>query len=159
MTESNLFDLRLLLFFVLLFTSVGCGGSEFEFAPVAGIVTLDGEPLPNAKVRFEPMSTEETSVVGPGSFGTTDSEGRYELISVKNDQGAVVGPHVVRIGTLKTRLNPNDLDKVETLAKEVVPRIYNTSTQLTMYVTEEGTSEANFALTAEPSKSANNRRR
>ncbi len=89
---------------------------------------------------------------GPGSMGVTDSEGRYELETIKRDKGAVVGTHIVRIGTRQTRLDPNNLDRLEVLAKEVVPMQYNTNTQLTFEVPSGGTSEANFDLSGKGRK-------
>ena len=55
----------------------GCGetacGIAGIVATVTGTVTLDGQPLAAAMVRFQPASG------GAPSAGTTDSSGRYEL--------------------------------------------------------------------------------
>ena len=50
---------------------VGCG-SEFDLAPVSGIVPLNGTPVVGARVVFEPSRTgEEALLAGPGSYGVT----------------------------------------------------------------------------------------
>lgn len=69
----------------------GCGGSGPKIAPVQGRITLDGRPLANADIRFQPDGPERPSI------GRTDSEGRYELMFKRGQPGAVVGQHTVRI--------------------------------------------------------------
>lgn len=69
----------------------GCGGgSELDVGEVTGVVTLDGKPLPNAVVTFVPKAG------GPSGVGTTDAEGKYQLLTVE-EAGAVVGEHLVSI--------------------------------------------------------------
>ncbi len=69
----------------------GCGKGGQQVAPVHGIVTLDGRPLFNADVRFQPEDSPRPSV------GRTDKEGRYELMYKRGEPGAVVGKHTVEI--------------------------------------------------------------
>src|SRR5690348_5741145 len=68
----------------------GCGGSEFEFGDVTGVVKLDGKPLPNAVVTFTPKGG------GPSGVGKTDAEGQYQLYTA-TEPGAIVGEHTVSI--------------------------------------------------------------
>ena len=139
--------LRPLAFTAVAFAMVaGCNRSPYELAPVSGVVTLDGRPLAAARVRFEPRASGDSMDAGPGSMGVTDSEGRYKLTTMKGNDGAVVGTHIVRIGTRRTRLDPDNLDRLQVLADETVPMKYNTNTQLTVDVPSGGTSEANFDL-------------
>ncbi len=51
-----------------------------------------------------------------------------------------------------TRLDPNNLDRLEVLAKEVVPMQFNTNTRLTFDVPSGGTTEANFDLSGKGRK-------
>jgi hypothetical protein len=74
-----------------LFLIAGCGKSGPQIAPVHGRVTLAGQPLASADIRFQPDGPERPSV------GSTDSDGRYELIFKRGQPGAVVGQHTVRI--------------------------------------------------------------
>jgi hypothetical protein len=62
-----------LTFATTLFAIIGCGG--VKYVPVSGVVTLDGKPLANAMVLFQPIGDQG----GVGSTAKTDSEGRYKL--------------------------------------------------------------------------------
>lgn len=76
---------------------VGCGGPGIETVPVSGVVTLDGQPVPNVLVTFQPVARGAAeSSSSPGSNGTTDSEGRYEL-KTPDGSGAIVGEHIVTL--------------------------------------------------------------
>ncbi len=134
----------LLLFFAI----GGCGGHDYPIAPVEGTVTLDGEPLANASVGFEPVRKEKGTTAGFGSYGQTDAQGRYRLESVHGDDGAVVGKHRVSISTMRAEEGPNG--EIKIVAPERVPERYQSGDALTFVVPEEGTDEADFALTTEP---------
>ena len=87
---------RLAFAFGILFF-VGCGsGPNPEILPVSGVVTIDGKPLPNAEVRFVPM-TEDLD----GNFiasGITGKKGEFSLrLPGKEDVGCVVGLSKVTI--------------------------------------------------------------
>jgi hypothetical protein len=69
----------------------GCGSGEQEIAPVHGRVTLDGKPLHNADVQFQPDNSMRPS------SGRTDADGRYDLMYKRGQPGALVGAHTVRI--------------------------------------------------------------
>jgi hypothetical protein len=73
----------------------GCGGSGVRSFPVSGTVTLDGAPLANALVSFQPISKELNT--GPGSTGKTNDRGEYTLEVAGGGHGAVEGPHKVMI--------------------------------------------------------------
>jgi hypothetical protein len=70
---------------------VGCGPSNPQIAPVHGAVTLDGEPVHEARLVFQPESA------GSPSYGFTDEKGRYELGYKRGVSGALVGWHTVSI--------------------------------------------------------------
>lgn len=76
----------------------GCGGGP-KTASVSGVVTLDGQPYPNAVVSFQPQGGDTSDGAGVGSTGLTDENGRYTLSTVDGKGGAVVGKHKVRIQT------------------------------------------------------------
>ncbi|MGE0759345.1 MAG: hypothetical protein AB7O38_20165 [Pirellulaceae bacterium] len=62
---------------------------------VEGYVTLDGEPLADVRVIFEPKS-QGTRHSNVGSYGVTDAQGRFRLCMSDDDSpGAVVGLHSV----------------------------------------------------------------
>jgi len=62
--------------------------------PASGVVTLDGKPLGHVLVRFSPA--ERGLSAAWISEGTTDNEGRYELVSPMGP-GAVTGTHRVTV--------------------------------------------------------------
>jgi hypothetical protein len=70
---------------------------------VTGKVTMDGQPLAGANVRFVPTDPiyGETSNGKPKaasvSIGVTDDSGRYKLLYVTDVSGAFVGQHRVEI--------------------------------------------------------------
>jgi hypothetical protein len=125
-------------------SSTGCDNSEFPLAPVSGIVTLDGRPLPDAHVGFEPTPKPGTNVAGPGSYATTDADGRFQLLSLDKRPGAVTGVNRVSIRTFKAERGPDGEMKV--LSQEVLPNRYTSGSELTFEVPENGTDQANFEL-------------
>ena len=69
---------------------VGCS-EPASTATVSGVVTLDGKPLEFIHVEFWPEN-------GQRSFGKTDSEGRFELLTDdRSAKGAVPGTHKVSL--------------------------------------------------------------
>jgi hypothetical protein len=79
----------------------GCGMGE-RYVPVSGLVTLNGEPLGDAKLMFEPIGGDDGNGAGKPSYGRTDLNGRYSLeCPIAKKTGAAVGEHRVRIVTLK----------------------------------------------------------
>ncbi len=128
----------------------GCGGSDFEIVPVSGIVTLDGEPVPDAQLTFQPIADpdSEKTEAGSGSYGTTDENGRYTLKTVVPDgPGAVVGRHNVMISTAQMRSQNDDAGW---LTKDIIPAHYRDG-QATLWIDISGpTDQANFELTSKP---------
>lgn len=136
------FCVNLLLLTLLGLT--GCGGSRFPTAPVSGNVTLDGKPLTNATVSFEPIAKRDDGVAGEISFGKLDGNGRFTLKTTSGESGAVVGNHRVRINTVREK-SKVDTDEVQPY-KEVIPSRYNVETKLQFEVPADGTDVANFEL-------------
>jgi hypothetical protein len=125
----------------------GCRGDSPQTASVSGRVTLNGRPLPNAAVMFQPIAGRDEINPGPGSVGTTDANGRYSLRVVgKNWKGAVVGKHRVRISLMEKEVSSDDSPKPPGFLQEK----YYRKSQLQYDVPDEGTSDANFDLTSGP---------
>src|SRR5262245_22308276 len=91
----------------LLVLALGCGGGQL--APVSGRVTLNGQPLADAWLDFQPLTSSSDPNPGAGSVGQTDKDGRYTLHVVDGRSGAVVGKHRVSI-TLKAPGGDADAD-------------------------------------------------
>ncbi|MHC2069228.1 DUF4198 domain-containing protein [Bremerella sp. T1] len=121
----------------------GCFGSD-KVVPVSGVVTLDGEPLSGAVVGFEPIAVEGQLEAGYGSYAKTDEDGRYQLLSLKKEDGALVGRHRVSVSTVVGREGPNG--EILGLTKERVPSRYNNDTELVIEVPPGGTDQANLEL-------------
>lgn len=132
-----------------LMLNVGCGG-EFQLANVSGVVKLDGEPLQNATVYFQPQRHNGAVLVGPPSVGVTDSEGRFTLNTTSGSSGAVVGTHVISVSTFESRMvDPLRSDRVEVVSKERVPRRYRAPSELSFTVPRGGAEDAVFDLSSD----------
>ena len=121
--------------------AVGCGGGSGdrpETGPVAGKVTLDGQPLADATVTFSPDS-------GRPSSGVTNANGEYELDYTVDVKGAKVGSHKVSISTFKAGDAEGEGSESQAVPEKVPPQ-YNRETTLTFEVKPEGHTDANFDL-------------
>jgi hypothetical protein len=131
---------------LLLFALGGCGTKGL--APVSGTVTLDGQPLPDASVNFQPLDSTKS---GLGSSGKTDASGRYSLRVVMDDKtGAVIGKHRVSISTV-TEEDPSydpPPGRFKRPLRDRLPARYNAKSQLEFEVTRGGTDKADFSLTS-----------
>ena len=126
------FDIRHLIVVGCLTLLAGCGPSGPELGTVKGKVTLDGAPVPEAKVEFQPEDK------GSASYGTTDKQGKYTLFYAAGRPGAMVGKHVVRIETYRQMPSGRDVP-------ERLPAWCHSETKLTREVTS-GANEINFEI-------------
>jgi len=110
----------------------GCGES-FKLAQVIGTVTVDGAPVPNLQVLFEPQDKSQ-----PSSLGFTKPDGTYQLKCSSGEDGAAVGQHTVRVTTVEVDDSAG--------APLTIPAKYNTSSQLTHEV-KAGTNTIDLKLT------------
>ena len=135
--------------------AAGCGGGP-AFAPVAGVVKLDGKPKAGLIVTFQPIGTAENPDPGRGSYGQTDEQGRFTLVSDDGKDGAVVGRHLVRIITPWDEASggfdpeigtpdgdPNAVTKIEV---DPIPPEWNAESDKEFEVAASGPNEANFEI-------------
>lgn len=101
----------------------GCSRGP-ELAEVEGVVLLDGVPLENAVLEFQPQ--EQSSGSRP-SIGETGPGGRYKLRYSRERTGAIIGRHKVLI----TTYSPSGDGKF----KERIPTIYNSNSTLVREIT------------------------
>jgi hypothetical protein len=134
--SSTLGWFALLLGAVLL----GCGGGRSDLGRVSGMVTLDGQPLPNATVVFQP------DAAGPASYGLTDSRGLYTMMYDHSTRGAVIGTHTVRITTFQE--GDPEADPPIPAAPETLPAKYNRTSELREEI-QAGNNEIDFALVSQ----------
>lgn len=113
----------------LLLLITGCSQSDLpKLAPVTGLVTLDGEPYPNARVVFTPAQ-------GRPAEGVTDTSGKYQLQYMAGVKGVTPGHHTVTITTLyQAPENPDS----EPPFVEPLPDKYHARTTLSADVAPEG---------------------
>jgi len=126
------------LFAFVFLVVAGCGDSKF--GQVSGTVTLDGQPLANATVEFQPKN-------GSPSYGETDQKGRFQLLYSPKKAGASVGEHTVRISTYRIVA---DAANSVTLP-EKVPPVYNSDSQETREV-KPGRQTMNFDIRTDGKK-------
>ena len=122
-----------LIVLLLLGATVGCSRGGPQVAPVHGHVTLDGRPLANADITFQPDSTQRASI------GRSNAEGRYELAYKRGQPGAIVGEHTVRIEVSSELVkNPPPIPARYAAASELHPEV------------KRGDNELNFDLKSDP---------
>jgi hypothetical protein len=113
----------------------GCGKRGPTIAPVSGQVLLDGKPVEGAAVGFIPKAG------GPMADGTTDAEGRFQLLTM-NRPGATVGKHAVTVTKVKhSGINPDGSIAPGGVATTwLVPQKYSkpTTSNLTAVVEQDG---------------------
>lgn len=101
----------LLLVVLFCLPTLGCY-SRPRRVPVAGIVTLDGEPLTMGDVRFVPGDAR-------AAHGTIGPDGRFRLTTFEEGDGCVVGSHTVEVIARQT-LSP-------TAIRHLVPPQYGSA--------------------------------
>lgn len=124
---------------VLAILLVGCGKPGTDLSTVSGRVTLDGEPLAGARVRFQPEAAG-----GSPSYGSTDQEGRYELSFKRGQKGALIGWHTVRV---EASVEPAEAEGKAASRPRQLPARYNDRSELREEVKADEDNEIDFALT------------
>lgn len=77
---------------------VGCG--DAAMAPVTGVVTMDGKPVADAIVVFQPQPADgEPYASTTRAMARTDAGGVYQLSTIDRHDGAAVGTHKVSIAS------------------------------------------------------------
>lgn len=116
----------------ILLVCIGCSAEEGpHLAPVEGLVILNGEPLAEALVEFQPTGSE-----GSPSYASTDSTGHYELVYSMDRKGAMVGEHTVMISTY----NKNER------MKEKVPPEYHRESEIKRQVVAGESNQHDFNI-------------
>lgn len=123
--------------FLLVALAGGCAGrgDAPETAEVTGTVTLDGAPLEEASIIFQPED-------GRPSYAVTDARGQYALMYTRDVPGAKLGNHSVHITTARGEDDP------ESEVPERLPAKYHSQSSLTANV-EPGQNSIDFELSAD----------
>jgi hypothetical protein len=129
---------------------IGCG--KGGYAPVSGVVTLDGKPAKHVMVQFQPISTGDNPEPGRGSTTFTDDEGKFTLKTDDGKNGAAIGKHRVRISSVYSdKLKGYEVWDAETKqvtksATDPIPPEWNYESKQEFDVPSGGTSQANFNI-------------
>ncbi|WP_145348607.1 hypothetical protein [Rosistilla ulvae] len=98
--------------FLMVLAAIGCGREAhmMEVSPVDGTVLLDGSPVTEGYVMFTPdvSSGSDPLESGKSASGTIDSDGRFQLSTYGDSDGAVIGMHTVNF----FRPDPEDDDVI-----------------------------------------------
>ncbi len=117
----------------------GCGGGDpLGRQAVSGIVTLDGSPLQEGSIRFEPTGESTTS------SGAVIEQGKY---SITKNKGLPPGKYRVVINAVKPEMGgaqpademPGDGEAV--LPEELIPSEWNAKSQHFIEVVDSGTAD------------------
>lgn len=128
-------------FFVLVLV-VGCSKSDhMHTAPVKGVVTYMGKPVPNGTVMFMP------SAGGPAATGELDKQGHFELTTYSAGDGAVLGSHAVSV-TAMEEMKDVLPEQRSGLPKPIVPDKYlsHTTSGIKIEVKPEGDKNVKLEL-------------
>jgi hypothetical protein len=136
----------------------GCGDSQIPHydlprEALSGTVTVDGQPLPEGMIGFTPI-LEKTSVGGAGESGdgkpvraasaTEIRDGKY---AIPGDKGLVPGNYKVSISS---NIDPTKKDpatgKPARAPRDVIPKWYNSESQLTAQVKKAEENILNFEV-------------
>ncbi len=126
-----------------------CGCAEsLPVASVSGTITYEGQPLVGASITTQPRAMGNNKNPGSGSWGKTNSEGKYQLEVVEPAiEGAVIGTHNVTISRASSdEEDPWSDDPNVTRDRKWPERFTNGS--LSLEIPEGGRNDADFHLTA-----------
>jgi hypothetical protein len=129
---------------------IGCG--KGGYAPVSGVVTLDGKPARHVMVMFQPMASKDNPEPGRGSTTFTDEQGRFTLKTDDGKPGAAIGKHKVRISSVYSDKlkgyelwEPGAKEPTKSVTDPIPPE-WNTDSKQEFEVPSEGTDQANFNI-------------
>ena len=97
--------------------------AELGLIEVQGIVTVDGIPLPGAKVSFEGEDLRQ-------AIGITDAQGHYKLMYDSETPGALPGMKKVRVTTADVEVEGDGPAEGSPETKERIPARYNIDSML-----------------------------
>jgi len=131
--------------------ATGCGGntSGLNLVPAQGVITLNGVPLDGADVEFTPISVRANAdgLGGSSGFTNTDDAGRFEMYTASY-AGIQPGKYRVRINKV-FKPEITDPEARVPAGQEMVPARYNTQSDLTVKIGEDGNTDLTFELNAD----------
>jgi hypothetical protein len=128
----------------------GCGG-PYD-ATVAGVVTLDGLPVPRGTVKFIPAQ-------GPSAYGLIGEDGAYSMMTGR-ERGLPAGTYTVTVVANEASVSSASPSAPPIPGKPITPPWYRVqdASGLTFTV-EPGSNEINLELLSDPPAGWNQRGR
>jgi hypothetical protein len=96
--------------------SSGCGDGRAPTFPVSGQVLVNGKPAEGAFVVFHPKDGGEKEKNVPRPYATTNAEGKFQLTTYEEEDGAPAGNYRVSVvwrPVPKSRLEAEGPDKLK----------------------------------------------
>ncbi|MBA2116512.1 carboxypeptidase regulatory-like domain-containing protein [Bremerella alba] len=107
---------------------------------LSGNVSLNGAPIQDGSIRFEP-------VAGKTASGSTITDGQYTIPAAK---GLKPGKYRVFINAVEPETEERSVDDLMNnpgpARKELIPAKYNTKSDVTVEITEAGPNEFDFPI-------------
>lgn len=88
-----------------------------RIVPVRGIVRFNGKPLAYGSVMFQPSQ-------GQPAVGEIKPDGTFVLSTFRPEDGAVVGPHLVRVACYESQQSPRAAGGEIPLGRLMIPEKY-----------------------------------
>jgi hypothetical protein len=121
---------------------VGCGGGDPNGrVKISGQVRLDGQPLKEGSILFQPLGPDKTTMTGAAIANGT--------FSLDAKDGAVPGEYQVAIEASDSE-HPQKNSLGMTIFPPLILEKYNTKTELKVTVTAAGPNEFKFDLEPMP---------
>jgi hypothetical protein len=129
--------------------AIGCGAGG-KVAPVSGVVTLNGKPVADVAVTFQPVVIDTNNAPGPSAVGVTGPDGRYTAKPITGEgQGATVGKNQIRFSAyVPPDPDPNYDGPAKKKPSVQIPSRYYSDSKIEFDVPPKGSSVANFELTS-----------
>jgi hypothetical protein len=129
----------------LILTMIGCSRSKDDLPrqPVAGTVTMNGQPLPEGVIQFYPTGNAKTT-----GANATIKDGQF---SIPREDGLVPGSYKVSISHAELQAalfkgKKDDSPRSKKLGPELIPAEYNAKSTLTAEVKPGGTRDLKYEL-------------
>jgi hypothetical protein len=129
---------------LILCLTAGCGSADgLDRQAISGMVTLDGQPLTNGAILFEPATRRSGTVVG-----ATIRQGTF---SITRGDGPVPGSYRVRVyasSGIQAPPSKRQTDRTPRPMVERLPAHYNTHSELGAEVVVRRVNRYRFDLTS-----------
>jgi hypothetical protein len=133
------------LIMLMVALEAGCGPSRPALLPAEGVVTLDGKPLANAALVFQPKAG------GRPASARTDASGRFSMGTYTPQDGVLPGEHAVTIVAVES-IGPPPAPGSQPQTRWVTPKRYSRADASGLSATvAAGSKTFPFDLTSEKS--------